>query len=225
MRYDCIEEAIFLSRPNRFIAEVELRGEPLTVHVKNTGRCKELLIPGARVLLSKGTNPARRTPYDLVSVYKEDRLINMDSQAPNHIAQEYLRSHHSEILHLHPEKVYRDSRFDFAGETEHGPFFLEIKGVTLEHDNVAMFPDAPTERGVKHLRELIRAKQEGYDAGILFIIQMKGITCLRPNRQTHPAFADALCEAASAGVHIGALDCRVIPGEVTADVPVPVELF
>lgn len=224
MRYDLIEEAIFLRRPNRFIAEVELHGKPLTVHVKNTGRCKELLIPGARVLLSRGTNPARRTPYDLVSVYKGDRLINMDSQAPNHIAREYLLSHCPEITLLQPEKPFGDSRFDFAGETASGKFFLEIKGVTLEHDNIAMFPDAPTERGLKHLRELIRAKGEGYDTGILFIIQMQEISCLRPNRQTHPAFADALSKAASTGVRIGALSCHVVPGEVVADAPVPVEL-
>lgn len=224
MRYDFIEEAIFLSRPNRFIAEVELHGTPVTVHVKNTGRCRELLVPGTRVLLNKGTNPSRRTPYDLVSVYKGDRLINMDSQAPNHIAEEYLRRHCPEILRLAPEKTFGDSRFDFAGETEQGAFFLEIKGVTLEHGGIAMFPDAPTERGVKHLRELIRAKEDGYEAGILFIIQMKGITCLRPNYETHPAFGDTLKQAAAAGVRIGALDCKVVPGEVTADAHVPVEL-
>lgn len=223
MRYESIEEAIFLARPNRFIAEVELHGQPVTVHVKNTGRCKELLVSGARVLLSKGTNPARRTPYDLVSVYKGDRLVNMDSQAPNHIAREYLLAHCPEITRLQSEKTFGNSRFDFAGEAEKGPFFLEIKGVTLEYGNIAMFPDAPTERGVKHLRELIRAKAEGYEAGILFIIQMKGVTCLRPNRQTHPAFAEALAEAANAGVRIGALDCHIIPGEVVADAPVPVE--
>ena len=225
MRYSSIKDAIFLARPNRFVAQVLLDGQELTVHVKNTGRCKELLIPGTRVLLSKGENPARRTPYDLVSVYKGDTLINMDSQAPNAIAKEFLLSRCPQILSLRQEQVYGSSRFDFAGETKHGSFFLEIKGVTLERNGIAYFPDAPTERGVKHLRELIRAKKNGSDAGILFIIQMKGVSLLRPNRETHPAFADALREAAEAGVQLGALDCRVLPGQVEADCSVPIELI
>ena len=224
MRYSSIKDAIFLARPNRFVAQVLLDGQELTVHVKNTGRCKELLIPGTRVLLSKGENPARRTPYDLVSVYKGDTLINMDSQAPNAIAKEFLLNRCPQILSLRQEQVYGSSRFDFAGETNHGPFFLEIKGVTLERNGIAYFPDAPTERGVKHLHELMRAVAEGHRATVFFVLQMAGMTDFAPNDDTHPAFGAALRQAAEAGVHVAAYGCRVTPDTLELDRPVPVIL-
>ena len=198
MRYDSICEAIFLERPNRFIAHVLLDGVPTVCHVKNTGRCRELLVPGARVILSRGTNPLRKTAYDLVSVYKGERLINMDSQAPNAIAAEYLPR-------LFP------------------PFYLEVKGVTLELDGRVYFPDAPTVRGAKHLRELAKLKLSGTDAHVLFVVQMSDVSSLAANRATDPAFADALLAAKEAGVGIHAVDCLVTPDSVVANEPVPVE--
>ena len=223
MRYDHIREAIFLDRPNRFIAHVLLDGEIVVCHVKNTGRCRELLVPGARVILSQGMNPLRKTAYDLVSVYKGERLINMDSQAPNAIAEEYLPRLFSDLTKLKREVRCGDSRFDFRGETSSGPFYLEVKGVTLERDGRVFFPDAPTERGVKHLRELTKLKQNGIDAHVLFIVQMQDVISLQANRETDPAFADALLAAKEAGVGIQAVDCHVTQSSVVADVPVPVE--
>ncbi len=225
MRYDIIREAIFLARPNRFIAHVLLDGEMTVCHVKNTGRCRELLVPGARVILSKGTNPLRRTAYDLVSVYKGTRLINMDSQAPNAIAAEYLPRLFPGLRELRREVACGDSRFDFYGVKDDHPFFLEVKGVTLEQDGRVYFPDAPTERGTKHLNELSKLQQSGTDAHVLFVVQMKDILSLQANRATDPAFADALLQARDAGVGIHAVDCLVTPKSVVAVDPVPVEFI
>ena len=231
----------FLSRPNRFIAMIEVGGEEITVHVKNTGRCKELLPVGATVYLAAAENPARKTPSDLVAVEKvrpdgTTLLINMDSQAPNHIAAEWLplSGLFSADSVFRGEVTCGASRFDFAISTPDIPTaYLEVKGCTLEREGIAYFPDAPTERGVKHIRELTALAGAGHPAYVLFVVQMKGITSLRPNDETHPAFGEALREAQAAGVHIMAVDCRVevIPTSgdsfrlsVTADTPVPVEL-
>ncbi len=236
-----VVKARFLSRPNRFIALVELDGETVTVHVKNTGRCKELLPPGATVYLAAAENPTRKTPYDLVAVEKVRSdgsvlFINMDSQAPNAIAAEWLPASglFPADASFKREITYGNSRFDFCiTDRQAATSFLEVKGCTLERDGVAYFPDAPTERGVKHIRELTALAREGTPAYILFVVQMKGITALRPNDETHKAFGDALRDAAAAGVNILAVDCVVesVPNpdgtlclSVTADRPVTVEL-
>ncbi len=223
MRYDSICEGTFLDRSNRFVAHVLLNGRPTVCHVKNTGRCRELLVPGAKVILSMGTNPLRKTAYDLVSVYKGQRLINMDSQAPNRIAEEYLPRLFPDLTKWKREVACGTSRFDFYGIRGERPFFLEVKGVTLERDNMVFFPDAPTERGVKHLRELTKLRQHGTDAHVLFIVQMQDVTALRANRETDPAFADALLRAKEAGVEIHAVDCLVSPDSVTANACVPIQ--
>ena len=225
MRYDNIHEALFLERPNRFIARVLLDGESVNCHVKNTGRCRELLVPGAKVILSRSMNPERKTAYDLISVYKGERLINMDSQAPNDIAAEYLPRLFPDLEELKREVSCGDSRFDLYGVKGGRPFYLEVKGVTLEHGGRAFFPDAPTERGAKHLRELTKLKQIGTDAHVLFIIQMKDVLSLQANRDTDPAFADALLAAHKAGVGIHAVDCLVTPNSIVADTPVPVSFI
>ena len=231
----------FLSRPNRFIAIVEVEGKEITVHVKNTGRCRELLPAGATVYLAAAENPTRKTPYDLVAVEKvrpdgSVLLINMDSQAPNDIAAEWLPKSglFSADSVFKREVTHGASRFDFAVTTPDTPTaYLEVKGCTLEREGIAYFPDAPTERGVKHIRELTALARAGHPAYILFVVQMKEITALRPNDETHPAFGEALREAQAAGVRIMAVDCRVdvtpTPDgifrlSVTADTPVPVEL-
>ena len=236
-----VVKAKFLSRPNRFIALVELNGETLTVHVKNTGRCKELLPEGATVYLAAAKDPARKTPYDLVAVEKirpdgSVLFINMDSQAPNAIAAEYLSESglFVENTVFRREVTHGASRFDFAMDTPDRPTaYLEVKGCTLEREGIAYFPDAPTERGVKHIRELTALAKAGHPAYILFITQMKGVTALRPNDETHPAFGDALREAKEAGVQVLAVDCVVETAQspdgtlslsVTADQPIPVEL-
>ena len=229
-----VVKAKFLSRPNRFIALVELNGQTITVHVKNTGRCKELLPEGATVYLAAAENPARKTPYDLVAVEKvrpdgSVLFINMDSQAPNAIAAEYLplSGLFGENATYCREYTVGNSRFDFAIRNADGAgstAYLEVKGCTLERDGVALFPDAPTERGVKHIRELITLARVGTPAYILFVVQMKGIHSLRPNDQTHKAFGDALREAQAAGVRILAVDCSVTPDTVTVDCSVFVDL-
>ena len=223
MRYETIHDAVFLDRPNRFIAHVLLDGEMVVCHVKNTGRCRELLVPGARVILNKGINPMRKTAYDLVSVYKGTSLINMDSQAPNEIAAEYLPRLFPDLTELRREVTWGDSRFDIYGVRGDRPFYLEVKGVTLERDGRVYFPDAPTERGVKHLKELVKLKRSGTDACLLFIVQMQDVISLQANRKTDPAFADALIEARDAGVEIYAADCIVMPESVAANEPVKVE--
>ena len=222
MRYDNIREAIFLQRPNRFVAHVLLDGENVVCHVKNTGRCRELLPPGAEVWCEKAANQSRKTAYDLISVYKGERLINMDSQASNKIAAEYLPRLFPDLTELRREVTWGDSRFDFYGVKGGRPFYLEVKGVTLERDDRVLFPDAPTERGVKHLRELTRLQRSGTDAYVLFVVQMENVLSLEANRATDPAFADALLLARDAGVGIYAVDCHVAPNSVVASAPVPV---
>ncbi len=230
MRYTNIRKATFLSRPNRFIAHCILNGEQVIAHVKNTGRCRELLVEGATVYLDEPTGRERKTKYDLIAVEKhcEDGrviLINMDSGAPNEAAAEFLINGR-----LFPDATIRrevtkgNSRFDFCIKQEEKTTFLEVKGVTLENDGIASFPDAPTERGVKHIEELIALKQQGYGAAILFVIQMKGVSEFRPNDKTHKAFGDALRRAEEAGVSIYAYDCIVTPEAMTLDQPVKVEL-
>ena len=223
MKYDSICEATFIERPNRFIAHVLLEGEEAICHVKNTGRCRELLVPGARVILNRGTNRSRKTAFDLVSVYKGDRLINMDSQAPNIIAAEYLPRLFPDLEMIKREVVCGDSRFDFYGIRNGRPFYLEVKGVTLERSGLVLFPDAPTERGVKHLRELTALQRNGMAAYVLFVVQMENVLSLRGNRLTDPAFADALLMARDAGVGIYSVDCHVTPDSVVANEPLPVE--
>ena len=222
--YEHVIPAEFLARPNRFIARVALDGREETVHVKNTGRCRELLIPGARVWLAEGANPARKTRYDLVAVEKGGLLINMDSQAPNKAAAEALPRLFPAITGLRPEAVFGDSRLDFCADMGDKKLYVEVKGCTLEEDGVALFPDAPTERGVKHLRELENCVHAGHAAALLIVIQMKGVRVFRPNRRTHPAFADALAHVRSIGVQMLAWDCLVTPDSLALDQPVAVEL-
>ncbi|MCM1026646.1 MAG: A/G-specific adenine glycosylase [Roseburia sp.] len=226
MKYIEIEKGRFQQRPNRFIAYVELNGRSERVHVKNTGRCRELLTPGAAVYLEKGRNPGRSTAYDLIAVEKGERLVNMDSQAPNRAVEEWLRSGglFPETTLIRPETVYGNSRFDFYVETAEEKIFIEVKGVTLEEEGVVRFPDAPSERAVKHVEELIAAKQSGYRVFVLFVVQMEGVKYFTPNRDTHPAFAEALCRAAEAGVEILAYDCAVTPDSMRLRSPVPVRL-
>lgn len=224
MRYSKILKAKFISRPNRFIAHCELYGEVVVCHVKNTGRCRELLIPGATVILTdERENKNRKTPFDLISVYKGDRLINMDSQAPNKVAEELMARIYPEAK-IRREVTYGKSRIDLFIENGEEKIFVEVKGVTLEVDGVAKFPDAPTERGIKHLLELERAVSEGYGAIALFIIQMKGVAYFTPNRETHPQFAEALARVSKNGVQVLAYDCTVEEGFVEADKPVEVRL-
>ena len=211
MKYLNIEEAVFKERPNRFIAYVETRNGREICHVKNTGRCKELLQPDATIYVQRDDNPARKTKLDLIGVKKNQYLINMDSQAPNMAVKEWLKAGNlfSETAKIYPEKKYGDSRFDFYIEDGERKAFMEVKGVTLENDGVCAFPDAPTERGVKHIRELIKCMEEGYEAYILFVIQMSPVKYLKPNDVTHKAFGDALREAKKAGVHVLARDCKI----------------
>jgi len=246
MKYSTVVPAKFISRPNRFIAHVEVNGVDTVVHVKNTGRCKELLVPGCTVYLEKPDNPARKTPYDLIAVEKavpdatrkskqKTILINMDSQAPNKVAAEWIRAHQElfpKITFLKPEYTYGNSRFDFYVEFSGRKMFIEVKGCTLEFDGHAKFPDAPTERGVKHLTELAdilrenRCAEDGtpYECGILFLIQMKGCHKFSPNVDTHPQFGVALKAAQDAGVKIFVYDCKVKPDTLVSDIPVALEL-
>ena len=226
MRSGEVKRGRFLARPNRFVAHVELEGERVVCHVKNTGRCRELLTSGAAVYLERAENPARKTPYDLIAVEKGDLLINMDAQAPNKVFGEWAAAGRflPGLTALRPEFTWEDSRFDFRLEDHLGPCFVEVKGVTLEQDGLALFPDAPTERGVKHLRGLRRAVERGYRAAVFFVVQMKGPRLFRPNDGTHPAFGQALREAAAAGVGVYAWDCAVTPESLTLDAPVEVAL-
>ena len=224
MNYPNVVPGIFRSRPNRFIAQVDIDGQQETVHVKNTGRCKELLVPGARVYLQDCQSPARKTRYDLIAVEKGDLLINMDSQAPNRVAAEYLPRRFPDLQLLRPETVYGNSRFDFYLETAREKWFVEVKGVTLEENSIARFPDAPTLRGAKHMEELIACKQDGYRAMALFILQMSGMRCFCPNDATDPKFSAALRHAAASGVELLAVDCNVTPDSLTVCNPVPILL-
>jgi sugar fermentation stimulation protein A len=210
MRYDNITKAVFLKRPNRFIAEVEVNGKKEIVHVKNTGRCKELLIPGCEVWLTAPGNPERKTKYDLVAVRKNTGvLFNIDSQAPNKVVKEWLEK--QDFDRVVPEYTYGDSRIDFFMEKDGEEYLMEVKGCTLEFDGIGYFPDAPTERGVKHLRELAKAAKSGYHAQLAFVIQMDGVKEVFPNVDTHPEFGTALEEAKAAGVEVLFLQCHVEP--------------
>lgn len=227
MNYGTVVPGRFLARPNRFIAHVELDGQTQICHVKNTGRCRELLVPGAQVYLEDfGPDTKRKTRYDLIAVEKGSLLINMDSQAPNKAVEEFLRAGglwESPTL-VRPETKWGNSRFDFYLEQGERKAFLEVKGVTLEQEGLALFPDAPTQRGVKHLEELTAAAAAGFEAYVLFLIQMKGVHTFRPNWELHPQFGQALVQAAQAGVHVLAYDCRVTPSTMVLDAPVPVNL-
>lgn len=231
MKYSKIVSANFLYRMNRFTGVVSLNGENEIVHIKNTGRCRELLLPGSAVYLSVPENPSRKTKYDLVAVEKKISgnrtiLINMDSQVPNHAVAEWLSGWDlfSSRAEIRREVFYKKSRFDFFIDDGDQKYFLEVKGVTLEQDGIAMFPDAPTERGVRHLRELESAVRDGFSAIVLFLIQMKGIREFRPNDITHPAFGEALRNAGKNGVKIMAFDSVITPDSITLCSPVPVNL-
>ena len=223
MEYKNMVPGIFLRRPNRFIAHVEINEQVEIVHVKNTGRCRELLPEGTKVWCQKSDNPSRKTKYDLICVEKGERLINMDSQAPNVVAGEWLRSGgFGDITEVRPEVKFGNSRFDFAFEKDGKPCFMEVKGVTLENDGICAFPDAPTIRGAKHLNELICAAEEGYGAYVLFVIQMADVRYLHPNDVTDPDFSDALRRAAKAGVTVMAMDCLITPDSMILQSEVPV---
>ena len=225
MRYEKMVEGIFLRRPNRFIAHIEIDGQEQVCHVKNTGRCRELLVPGCKVWCLDALSPNRKTRYDLIAVQKGDRLINMDSQAPNAAAKEWLLAGAlGEITDLKPESKWGDSRFDFSFMKDGKRCFLEVKGVTLETDGICAFPDAPTVRGAKHLRELTTLAQQGYGAYVLFVIQMTDVKYLHPNDLTDPDFGKALRQAAAAGVQVLAMDCQVTPETMTIGTQVNVTL-
>ena len=226
MTYSNVSPAMFFSRPNRFIAHARLGDDMITCHVKNTGRCKELLTPGVTVYVQHMDNPLRKTQYDLIAVRKGRRLINMDSQAPNRVFYEHLQSGHyiEGITLIKPEAKSGSSRFDFYIEADGRRIFIEVKGVTLEEDGVVLFPDAPTERGVRHLRELMRCVVAGYEAHVVFVVQMSGVLYFMPNDKTHLAFGEALREAAAAGVQIAALDCTVEPDRLEIGRAIPMKL-
>ena len=225
MHYSNMVPGIFHARPNRFIAHVEIGGETQVVHVKNTGRCRELLPAGAKVWCQEFDSPSRKTKYDLITVQKGQRLINMDSQAPNAAAKEWLSAGGlGELENLRSEVFHGDSRFDFAFLKDGKACFLEVKGVTLETDGICAFPDAPTERGVKHLKGLTQAVQDGYGGYVLFVIQMSDVKYLHPNDAIDPAFGKALREAAAAGVQVIAVDCAVTESSMTIGKPVEVRL-
>lgn len=225
MRYCNMVPGSFRARPNRFIAHIEINGKEEICHVKNTGRCRELLVPGASVWCQRFDDPARKTKYDLIAVQKGDRLINMDSQAPNTVVKEWLLAGGlGKIEDLRAETVLEDSRFDFSFKLDGKLCFLEVKGVTLENDGVCAFPDAPTERGVKHLKGLTRAVKAGYGAYVLFVIQMSNVKYLHPNDRTDPVFADTLRNAAENGVTVLAVDCAVTPDRMEIRLPVLVKL-
>ena len=223
MIYKNIVEGKFISRPNRFIANIEVNGKIEICHVKNTGRCKELLQSGARVFLSESHNPQRKTRYDLIAVYKGNILFNIDSQAPNKVFGEWLQEsgYFKNITYVKPECFYKKSRFDFYFEYDGKKAFAEVKGVTLERNGVFLFPDAPTERGVRHLNELCEALDDGYEAYAVFILQAQGATSFMPNAETHPQFAEALSNAKQKGVKTLCLDCIVTADSLKTDRFVP----
>ena len=224
MRYEEVQPAVFLTRPNRFIAHVLLQGQEVVCHVKNTGRCRELLRPGVQVWLEKGRGAKRKTAWDLIAVQKGERLVNMDAQAPNRAFGEWARNLEPGIVSVRPEVYFEDSRLDFLLETERGKHYVEVKGVTLESGGHVYFPDAPTERGVRHLHTLIQAVEQGYRATVFFVVQMGDVLDFAPNDETHPAFGQALRQAAKAGVQVRAFCCRVTPEEMEIDGEIPVIL-
>ena len=223
MKYSNIVEGKFISRPNRFIAKVNIDGAEHTVHVKNTGRCKELLVPGCTVFLEKSDNPNRKTLYDLIAVIKGDRVINMDSQAPNAVFRRWIKKQLPNAT-VKREITYKDSRFDCYIETETDKIFVEVKGVTLEENGYVRFPDAPTERGIKHINGLIDAVNNGYKAAVFFVIQMEDVISFSPNYDTQSRFGQALKNAEAAGVKILAYSCKVTPDSLEIDKPVPIIL-
>ena len=225
MKYSNVIKAKFINRPNRFISYVDIDGRREIAHVKNTGRCKELFLSNVNVFLEIADNPARKTKYDLITVEKNHTLINVDSQAPNKVIEEWLKKGNifSRKANIKREFTYNKSRFDFYVEDGNRKAFIEVKGVTLEKDGIAYFPDAPTERGVKHIQELQNSLNNGYEAFIIFVIQMKNIKEFRPNDVTHKAFGEALREAYKAGVNVLALDCIISPDSIVVDKPVAVD--
>lgn len=223
MRYENIVKGRFLARPNRFVALVEIDGEEKICHVKNTGRCRELLVPDCFVYLDKAKNPERKTKFDLVAVEKGQRLINMDSYAPNIAAGEFLSKLFPNSI-IKSEYTYGNSRFDFYIEDNSRKILLEVKGVTLEQDGIVMFPDAPTERGLKHVNELISCTKKGYEAYLLFVIQMDKVKYFTPNNETHPQFGEALKKASQEGVKLLAYDCLVKPDRMEINSPVEIKL-
>ncbi len=209
MTYKNITQGRFISRPNRFIAHSMIKGQTEICHVKNTGRCRELLKENAKIILEISDNPLRKTKYDLIAVYKGNRLINIDSQAPNKVVYEYLKEHFGNRYFIKPEYSIGNSRIDFYMENSKNKILIEVKGCTLENNNVVSFPDAPTERGTKHIKELISLKKEGYITAVLFVIQMENPDYFTPNSLNDPAFAETLKKAYAEGVYIGAMDCFV----------------
>lgn len=225
IKYGSIAEGRFISRPNRFIAHVEIDGREETVHVKNTGRCRELLVPDSKVILEKAPEgSARKTAYDIIAVYKNGMLINMDSQSPNKAVMEFIPKLFEGVTLIRPETTYGSSRFDFYIEAGERKIFMEVKGCTLEENGICRFPDAPTERGVKHINELVKAVEEGYETYIFFVIQMNKARYFTPNRETHPQFAEALKMASQKGVNILAYTCTVTPDSMEIDKPCRVVL-
>ncbi len=226
MKYDNIRSGVFVSRKNRFIAEVKIGDEITVCHVKNTGRLKELFVPGAEVFLEESKNPARKTRFDLVAIKKGDMIVNVDSMAPNAAFREFLErtDFFGKISEIRPECRYKNSRFDFFFITDGKKAFAEVKGVTLERNNVALFPDAPTERGIKHINELCECADEGYGAYIIFVVQMKGVTRFSPNINTHKQFADALLDARKKGVNILCFDCNTTQDTMIIDREIEVVL-
>lgn len=226
MKYNKVEQGIFKKRPNRFIAHVEINGKEEVCHVKNTGRCRELLVSDALVFLEESDNPNRKTKYDLIAVEKGNRLINRDSQIPNKVVEEWLKEGNlfGKEAKVRREVVYGNSRFDLYIESGERKIFMEVKGVTLEENNVVRFPDAPTQRGVKHIQELEKCIKDGYEAYLIFVIQMEDVDYFTPNRDTHPEFAEALKTAEKAGVHILAYDCIVRKDLINLAKPVRVYL-
>jgi len=234
MNYSAVKKALFLERPNRFIARCLLEGQEVLAHVPNTGRCRELLVPGCTVYLRdwRGEKTSRKTDFSLLTVEKGPLLINMDAQAPNRLAWEGLSSGRirlpldsgEELLSLRREVAWGQSRFDLLAKTSQRDWYVEVKGVTLEDGGIARFPDAPTERGLRHVQELCRVKESGCGAALLFIVQLKGSTHLEPNWQTHRAFGEALRQAREAGVALLCYDCLVTPEQVQVSEPLPISL-
>lgn len=226
MVYKNIRDAKFISRPNRFIANIEIDGKVEIAHVKNTGRCRELFTPGAHIFVEECNQPSRKTKYDIIGVKKGNKIINIDSQVPNKVFGEFVADGKflDNVVYVKTETTYKNSRFDFYIETETEKIFVEVKGVTLEEDGIAKFPDAPTQRGVKHINELMDAVENGYKAYIVFVIQMKGINCFEPNRIMHKEFAEALCYAKTKGVNILALDCIVTEDSLCIDKSIDVNI-
>ncbi len=225
MKYENIVTGKFISRPNRFIAHVEIDGKEEICHVMNTGRMRELLVPGAELFLSESGNPNRKTKFDLVAVRHGGEIVNIDSLAPNKVALEYIPKLFPGCSFIRPETFYGNSRFDFYIERPGEKIFLEVKGVTLNCEGEARFPDAPTERGSKHLNELIAAKNEGFRAAVLFVIAMKGVTSFSPNFSADPRFAFALSNAAASGVEVYAIDCEIFENEINPGKPIPVHFY